>query len=91
VAYFFWEKQKAHAMKMMNLFSFLLCGSLLIACNNQNDQGKGVEKDPSQVQPPSQAITNSTKLVNDSVIVPDTTPNNRKQVGKSDSLQKSKH
>lgn len=64
--------------------------SSLIACNNSSDDAEG-EKDPSTVHPPSQAIPDSTKLVNDSVIVPDLTPNNGKQVGKSDSIQINKH
>lgn len=61
----------------------------LFACNNSTN--KGGEKDPSTVQPPSEAIPDSTKLVNDSVIVPDTTPGNGSQVGKSDSIQQQKH
>ncbi|HTM92311.1 MAG TPA: hypothetical protein VL095_07835 [Flavisolibacter sp.] len=47
-------------------------------------------KDPSTVQPPSEAIPGSTRLVNDSVIVPDTTPGNGPQVGKADLIQKTK-
>ena len=61
----------------------------MAACNNSNSGGD--EKDPSTVQPPSENIPDSTKIVNDSVIVPDTTPGNGHQVGKSDSIQKSKH
>jgi hypothetical protein len=60
----------------------------LIACNNSSSNG---EKDPSTVQPPSENIPDSTKIVNDSVIVPDTIPGNGHQVGKSDSIQKNKH
>jgi hypothetical protein len=42
------------------------------------------------MQPPSDAIPDSTRLVNDSVIVPDTTPGNGSQVGASDSIQRNK-
>ena len=62
------------------------------ACNNDNNnETTNSEKDPSIMQPPSDAIPDSMKLVNDSVIVPDTTPGNGAQVGKSDSIQKAKH
>lgn len=75
--------------------SFLLmifsAAIFLSACNNSSDDYSGGEKDPSTMQPPSQAIPDSTRLVNDSVIVPDTTKGNGKQVGKSDSIQKNKH
>lgn len=70
---------------LIGLFSI----GVIIACNNSNSDAE--LKDPSTVQPPSEAIPDSTKLVNDSVIVPDTTPGNGKQVGKSDSIQKAKH
>ncbi|MER3470479.1 MAG: hypothetical protein C4330_03885 [Chitinophagaceae bacterium] len=69
---------------------FLLAISFA-ACNNSRDTYSGGEKDPSTVQPPAQAIPDSTKLVNDSVIVPDTTPGNGHQVGKNDSIQIHKH
>jgi hypothetical protein len=61
------------------------------ACNNDSDSNatqSGGEKDPSVTQPPSEAIIDSTKIVNDSVIVPDTTPGNGRQVRQSDSIQK---
>ena len=63
----------------------------LQACNDSNNSNTTTEKDPSVTQPPSDAIPDSMKLVNDSVIVPDTTPGNGSQVGKSDSIQKAKH
>ena len=59
---------------------------LITACNNNG----GAEKDPSTVQPPSEAIPDSMKIVKDSVIIPDTTSANGSQVGKSDSIQKNK-
>jgi len=49
------------------------------ACNNSRNSDVEM-KDPSTVQPPSEAITDSTKLVNDSVIMPDTQPRNGHQV-----------
>jgi hypothetical protein len=71
----------------MKLRSILFAMTLsLAACGNNN----GGEKDPSTVHPPSEAIPDSTRLVNDSVIVPDTTPGNASQVGKSDSIQQQK-
>lgn len=62
---------------LLPLFSILV----LMACNN-NAEGENAEGDttdtaygdPSRVHPPEEAITDSTKLVNDSVIVPDTAP-----------------
>lgn len=68
------------------LFSFLM----LQACNDGNDRNDAEMKDPSVMQPPSDAIPDSTRLVNDSVIVPDATPGNGKQVGQSDSIQKNR-
>jgi len=74
-------------------FPFLSLAVIFIACNNGNegDNFNGGEKDPSVMQPPSDAITDSTRIVNDSVIVPDLTPGNGKPVGKSDSIQLNKH
>jgi hypothetical protein len=69
------------------LFGFLVTG--MVACNNTSSETE--LKDPSTVHPPSEAIPDSTRLVNDSVIVADTTRGNGSQVGKSDSMQKSKH
>jgi len=74
-------------MKKYVLLLLLIAG--LQACNDNNNSGG--EKDPSVMQPPSDAIPDSTRLVNDSVIVPDTTPGNGRQVGQSDSIQKNKH
>jgi hypothetical protein len=71
-------------MKKSN--TWLIIAFLFAACSNNN----GGEKDPSTVHPPSEAIPDSTRLVNDSVIVPDTMPGNGSQVGKSDSIQRNK-
>jgi hypothetical protein len=79
-------------MKAAQLWVLLLPASLMIACgSNNNEENSGGEKDPSVMHPPSQAIPDSTKLVNDSVIVPDLTPGNGRQVGNSDSTQKNIH
>lgn len=75
-------------MKRYTLF-FLLFFSFQ-ACNDA-DKNRGGEKDPSVMQPPSQNIPDSTKLVNDSVIVPDVTPGNGSQVGNSDSIRQQEH
>lgn len=76
-------------MKVLVLFSLALLG--LQACGNStNEDDKAVMKDPSTVHPPSEAIPDSTKLVNDSAIMPDVTPNNGSQVGQSDSIQRNK-
>jgi hypothetical protein len=77
---------KTDVMKNFVLILGLALG--LAACGNNSAEG---EKDPSTVHPPSEAIPDSMKLVNDSLIVPDTVPGNGSQVGKSDSIQKNKH
>jgi hypothetical protein len=69
--------------------AFLFFTTMIMACNNGDDAG--AEKNPSVVQPPSEAIPDSTKLVNDSAIMIDTTPGNGSQVGNADSIQKNKH
>lgn len=89
---FFWSAlEKKLDMRKINFFIVLLSAAIFSACNNSNDADRGGEKDPSVMHPPSQAIPDSTKLVNDSVIVPDLTPGNGRQVGKSDSIQIHKH
>jgi hypothetical protein len=69
-----------------------LIGLILIAgLNACNDSSSDAElKDPSTVHPPSETIPDSTRLVNDSVIVPDIKVDNDRQIGKSDSIQKTK-
>lgn len=76
---------------MKKYFFYVTVMMGLIACNSgeNNTDGSG-EKDPSTVHPPSEAIPDSTKLVNDSVIMPDTTPGNGSEVGNSDSIQKNR-
>jgi hypothetical protein len=66
---------------------------IFLSCNNgdETDTFRGGEKDPPVIQPPSDAITDPTRLVNDSMIVPDVTPGNGKPVGESDSIQLNKH
>ena len=73
-------------MKRTRLFAVLVTSWLILGCNN-NDGG---EKDPSVMQPPSEAIPDSMKIINDSVIGPDTTPGNGKNAGNSDSIQKNR-
>lgn len=63
-----------------------LLALVMAACNGSD----GSEKDPSTVHPPSEAVPDSTRLVNDSVIVPDTLPGNGSQVGASDSIRQHK-
>jgi hypothetical protein len=58
----------------------------LVACTNGNNDAQ--LKDPSTVHPPSEAITDSTKLVNDSVIVPDTQSKVNARAGTRDSVQR---
>ena len=77
-------------MKLKYLFVMGLLVAALSSCGDNNDRNDAEMKDPSETHPPSEAIPDSTRLVNDSVIVPDTQPNNGRQVGKSDSIQKSK-
>ena len=75
----------------MKVYAFVLLLFLgLQACNDSSNSNSGGEKDPSVTQPPSENLPDSMKLMNDSVIVPDTTPGNGKQVGNSDSIQKNK-
>ena len=74
-------------MKQLSIFLLLLFG---LACNNNDNENNAEMKDPSEVHPPSETIPDSMSLVNDSVIRPDTTPGNGSQVGKSDSIQKSR-
>ena len=73
-------------MRVLIIFFSLLF--TMQSCGNDSSENT-VEQDPSSVHPPSEAIPDSTKLVNDSVIVPDTVPE-KSQVGGSDSLQKNK-
>lgn len=78
---------KRYALVLLSFLALQACND----GNNNNATNSGGEKDPSVMQPPSDAIPDSTKLVNDSVIVPDVTPGNGSQVGQSDSIQKARH
>lgn len=60
--------------------------SALAACNSNNDGTNN--EDPNEVHPVSETLPDSTKLVNDSVIVPDTVPNNGKPGTNDDSSRK---
>jgi hypothetical protein len=70
------------------VFIFALAFALQACGSNNNNETE--LKDPATVHPPSEAIPDSTKLVRDSVIMPDTVPNNGSQVGASDSIQKNR-
>lgn len=67
---------------MKRLLLPLVATFILVACNN-DAEGDTPENDtlsdtsagnPAVVHPPSEAITDSTQLVNDSVVVPKTAP-----------------
>jgi hypothetical protein len=71
----------------MKAFVLALLYFALQSCGNDKSD-EAVMKDPAEVRPPSENIPDSMAIKNDSVIVPDTTPNNGSQVGKSDSIHK---
>jgi hypothetical protein len=48
----------------------ILSGFLLFSACNDNDGDNSELKDPALTQPPSEAIPDSTKIINDSVIMP---------------------
>ncbi len=73
-------------MKFNRLVPALLIAGLLFGCDNTETTGG--EKDPAEVHPPSEAIPDSTKIVGDSVIVPDTVPDTDKKAGSQDSVTK---
>ena len=77
-------------MKQIGFGALLLSVFLLASCGSESGQNEAELKDPSEVHPPSEAIPDSTRLVQDSVIMPDTIPNNGSQVGASDSIQRSR-
>jgi hypothetical protein len=60
---------------------------VITACNNSNNEDDAEMKDPTETQTVSEAIPDSMKLVNDSVIVPGVAPNNGVSTGKADSAQ----
>lgn len=73
---------------MKKLLIILFAISTITACSDgANDTA--TEEDtsagnPSEVHPPAEAITDSTRIVNDSVIVPDTVPNSGAGVNRGD-------
>ncbi len=73
-----------------NILSGLLLISLVSACNDSDDANTEL-KDPALTQPPSEAITDSTKIINDSVIVPDVSNDSLMNPGIGDSSSKMKH
>lgn len=60
----------------------------LAACNN--NEGTTNNGDPNKVHPVSETLPDSTKLVGDSVIMPNTVPNNGKP-GTDDDSSKNNH
>lgn len=63
-------KPKTNHMKYRLLVLFLV---LMQACGDNNKDKDNTEMmDPNDVHPIEESLTDSTKLVNDSVIVPDT-------------------
>jgi hypothetical protein len=61
---------------MKKIFSFLLPAMLIISCNNAADGDNNADttqnlEDPALVQPPTDNIPDSMRIVNDSLIVPD--------------------
>ena len=61
---------------------------VITACNNSNNEEEAEMKDPTETQPVSDAIPDSMKLVNDSGVVPDVTPNNGTKTGSGDSAER---
>jgi hypothetical protein len=62
---------------MKKLFYFLVPAMLIISCNNAADADNNTDttqnlEDPALVQPPTENLPDSMRIVNDSVIVPDT-------------------
>jgi hypothetical protein len=74
-------------MRYNLLLVFVFMAGVFSSCGNNSNQTDAELIDPATVHPPSEAIPDSTRLVNDSVIVPDVTPGNGSQVGSSDSIQ----
>jgi len=73
---------------MKKVISIVSVVFVLAACNS-NNEGAANNEDPNKVHPVSEALPDSTKLVNDSVIMPDTVPNNGKP-GTHDDSSKNK-
>lgn len=71
---------------MKKLLSIVCVVSVIVACNN--NEGAANNEDPNEVHPVSETLPDSTKLMNDSVIMPDTVPNNGKPGTNDDSSRK---
>lgn len=71
---------------MKKVVSIVGIVSILTACNSNG--GTNNNEDPNKVNPVSEALPDSTKLVNNSVIMPDTVPNNGKPGTHDDSSKK---
>jgi hypothetical protein len=62
---------------MKQLFVALFGALALVACGNNADNDTSADSsagNPAEVHPPSETITDSTKIIGDSAIVPDTAP-----------------
>ena len=68
---YFFPKPKSFIMKHLLI---ALCFGFLAGCDNQNDNDTNDTEmmDPAEVHPVEESLTDSTTLVNDSVIVADT-------------------
>ncbi|HEV7333012.1 MAG TPA: hypothetical protein VGN63_18395 [Flavisolibacter sp.] len=66
-------------MKSPSIIVLVFMLVVVSSCGNNNHQADAELKNPSVIHPPSEAITDSTRLVNDSVIVPDVTTGNETQ------------
>lgn len=67
-------------------FCLLLLVNTVVSCGN--GQTDAELKDPADVHPPSEAIPDSTTIVNDSVIVPEVTPDTGMHRRSNDSAQR---
>ncbi len=62
---------KAKTKTMKKLWIVALAG-FMVACNNDNDTAENENDTSMRPRPVTEGVTNSTMIVNDSVIVPDT-------------------
>lgn len=59
---------------MKKLIVIAAVALFVVACNNNNDNKASNSSDPNRVQPESEAVPDSLKIVNDSTVVPDSKP-----------------
>lgn len=59
---------------MKKILVFSVIAALMSYNGNNRSETDSAGKTPAEVHPPSETIPDSAKLVNDSVIVPDTVP-----------------